>query len=68
MRGSRLTHLSPITKRMNKVAVRTLNQIENHQVQMKMRKELRENLKQLMLEKLANGDKTKVKPEDLNQD
>lgn len=35
---------------------------------MKMRKELRENLKQLMLEKLANGDKTKVKPEDLNQD
>ena len=32
-----------------------------------MREELRENLKQLMIEKLANGDKTKVTADDLNQ-
>ena len=33
---------------------------------MKMREELRENLKQLMIEKLANGDKSKVTADDLN--
>ena len=25
MRGNRLTHLSPITKKMNKIAMRTMN-------------------------------------------
>jgi hypothetical protein len=35
---------------------------------MKQREELREQLRQRMLEKLAAGDKSKVRAEDLNQD
>jgi hypothetical protein len=66
MRGNRLTHLSPITKKMNKIAMRTMNQIQTQQEAIRMREELRENLKQLMIEKLANGDKSKVTADDLN--
>ena len=48
MKGTKLTHLSPITRRMNKIAMKTISQIENHQTQMKVRDELRETLRARM--------------------